>query len=120
MPVMADLLGFWSYVHKDDEIDLGRVAQLARDLVGHCEAIRAEEIRLSSTTTKFTGGDDWKERVDDALSNVAFFVPVVTPHYFKSRMQTRIAILRIEDRKTWYWPTSHADPLHRRARVARR
>ena len=54
-PRAAELLGFWSYVHKDDDVDMGRVTQLARDIVANYEAIKAEEIRLFLTATTCTG-----------------------------------------------------------------
>jgi hypothetical protein len=83
-----DLLGFWSYVHADDEVDMGRVTQLAKDIVGHYEAIRAESIRLFLDRDDLHWGDQWREEVDEALSNVAFFIPVITPRYF-TRVECR-------------------------------
>jgi hypothetical protein len=78
-----NLLGFWSYVHADDEVDMGRVVQLAKDIVANYEAIQAEEIELFLDADSLHWGDAWKDKVDDALSNVAFFIPVITPRYFK-------------------------------------
>jgi hypothetical protein len=78
------MLGFWSYVHKDDELDFGRVAQLARDIVGHYEAIRDEEIELFLDRDDFHWGDNWRDKANESLANVAFFVPVLTPRYFSS------------------------------------
>lgn len=77
-----DLLGFWSYVHADDEVDMGRVAQLGRDIVAHYEAIKAESIQLFLDRDDLHWGDEWRDKVDAALSNVAFFIPVITPRYF--------------------------------------
>lgn len=81
---MADMLGFWSYVHADDQIDLGRIVDLAHDIVGNYEAIRAESIELFLDRDDLQWGDKWRAKVDDTLGNVAFFIPVVTPRYFKS------------------------------------
>ncbi len=78
------LLGFWSYVHADDEVDMGRITRLAKDIVGHYEAIRAESIKLFLDRDDLHWGDQWRDEVDEALSNVAFFIPVITPRYFKS------------------------------------
>jgi hypothetical protein len=78
-----DLLGFWSYVHADDEVDMGRVTQLGKDIVGHYEAIKAEQIELFLDRDDLHWGDQWRGKVDEALSNVAFFIPVITPRYFK-------------------------------------
>lgn len=78
------MLGFWSYVHKDDEMDFGRVADLARDVVANYTAIRNEDIELFLDRDDLHWGDLWRDRVNDSLANVAFFVPVITPRYFQS------------------------------------
>jgi hypothetical protein len=81
---MAEMLGFWSYVHADDEMDWGRISNLARDIVGHYEGLRAEKIELFLDRDDLHWGDQWRHKIDAALSNVAFFVPVITPRYFAS------------------------------------
>lgn len=78
------MLGFWSYVHADDSLDFGRIVNLAHDIVGNYEAIRGEKIELFLDRDDLKWGDDWRAKVDDSLANVAFFIPVVTPRYFKS------------------------------------
>lgn len=78
------MLGFWSYVHADDNVDMGRVVQLGRDIVANYEAITAESVELFLDLDYLHWGDTWRDRIDEALSNVAFFVPVLTPRYFKS------------------------------------
>lgn len=65
-------------------MDHGRVADLAKDIVGHYEAIKAESIRLFLDRDDLHWGDEWRDEIDDALANVAFFIPVITPRYFKS------------------------------------
>lgn len=79
-----DLLGFWSYVHADDDVDMGRIVKLANDIVANYEAITAEEIKLFLDADDLHWGDKWRGEVDGALSNVAFFIPVITPRYFTS------------------------------------
>lgn len=76
--------GFWSYVHKDDEAESGRVAQLARDVVAQYEMITAESIDLFLDRDQLQWGDDWKKSVDGSLASTAFFIPVLTPRYFQS------------------------------------
>lgn len=79
-----EMIGFWSYVHADDEADDGRVIQLAKDIVRFYEAETTERIRLFLDKEDIRWGDSWKGRIGESLSNVAFFIPVVTPRYFKS------------------------------------
>lgn len=78
------LIGFWSYVHRDDDLTFQRVTQLGRDVVDHYASITAEDIELFLDRDDLHWGDKWRGKVDEALSNVAFFVPVITPRYFKS------------------------------------
>lgn len=76
--------GFWSYVHKDDHAQGGRIAQLARDVVAQYEMITGESIELFLDRDKLEWGDDWRGKVDESLATVAFFIPVLTPRYFQS------------------------------------
>ncbi|MFK4296653.1 hypothetical protein ABH924_001798 [Arthrobacter sp. GAS37] len=81
---MANAQGFWSYVHRDDEADSGRIARLARDIVAEYELITGESIELFLDQDQLNWGDDWRGKIDESLSSVAFFIPVLTPRYFQS------------------------------------
>ena len=76
--------GFWSYVHKDDEAENGRISQLARDMVAQYEMITGDEIELFLDKDRLEWGDKWRDKIDVHLESVAFFIPVMTPRYFKS------------------------------------
>ena len=79
------LMGFWSYVHADDDLDGGRIAQLARDVVANYRALSGEDdLELVLDRDALHWGDVWREKIDSALARVAFFVPILTPRYFKS------------------------------------
>jgi len=43
---VAELKGFWSYVHADDAADGGRVSLLARDVAAQFEMLTGEKIDL--------------------------------------------------------------------------
>jgi len=77
--------GFWSYVHADDDAEAGRIAQLARDVAAQFEMLTGESINLFLDRDQLVWGDDWKPKIDASLSSIAFFVPIVTPRYFKSK-----------------------------------
>ena len=79
---MPDSAAFWSYVHADDAVDGGRVSQLGRDLVGNYEALTGDSVELFLDADTLHWGDEQREKIDDYLSNVAFFIPVITPRYF--------------------------------------
>jgi hypothetical protein len=86
---MSNLLGFYSYVHADDENDGGRVIQLGRDIVGELKAISGDDdLELFLDRDGLHQGDQWREKVDDALSNVSFFIPILTPRFF-NRVECR-------------------------------
>jgi hypothetical protein len=81
---MSSIGGFWSYVHADDDADLGRVVQLAKDVAAQYEAITAEPIELFLDRNALAWGDDWLQKVDTSLATIAFFIPVISPRYFTS------------------------------------
>lgn len=41
---MAQLKGFWSYVHADDAADDGRIVRLAKDVAAEFEMLTDEKI----------------------------------------------------------------------------
>lgn len=81
---MAELRGFWSYVHADDEADSGRVARLAKDVAAQFEMLTGENIDLFLDRDDIAWGEDWRNKIDESLSSVGFFIAILTPRYFKS------------------------------------
>lgn len=81
---MAEWQGFWSYVHSDDQADGGRIKRLASDVVAQYEMLTGESIGLFLDRDAINWGDVWRQKVDDTLTTVAFFVAVITPRYFMS------------------------------------
>ena len=76
--------GFWSYVHKDDEAEDERISKLAKDVVDEYELLTGDTIELFLDKDGVGWGDEWRKKIDDHLESVEFFVPVMTPRYFKS------------------------------------
>ena len=81
---MSSYEGFWSYVHKDDKAENKRISLLAKDMVAQFELLTGESINLFLDKDAIKWGDIWKGKIDDSLSTVAFFIPVLTPRYFMS------------------------------------
>jgi len=81
---VAKLKGFWSYVHSDDYAEGGRVSQLAHDVVSQFEMLTGETIELFLDKDSIEWGETWREKIDESLASVAFFIPVMTPRYFMS------------------------------------
>lgn len=81
---MVALQGFWSYVHADDEAEGERISRLARDVVAQFQMLTGETLELFLDRDSLSWGEIWRDKIDDALGSVAFFVPVLTPRYFMS------------------------------------
>jgi hypothetical protein len=81
---MQRMSGFWSYVHRDDAADGGRIQRLARDVVAQYELITGDDVELFLDKDTLDVGDRWRSRIDESLLGVAFFVPVLTPRYLLS------------------------------------
>ncbi|MGW1434538.1 toll/interleukin-1 receptor domain-containing protein [Streptomyces griseus] len=76
--------GFWSYTHRDDEIEEGRIRRLATKIANEFEAITAEELHVFLDKNDIKWGDEWRARIDSALTGSTLFIPVITPRFFKS------------------------------------
>lgn len=51
--------GFWSYVHRDDTAEEGRISRLAIDLVSQYELLTGETINLFLDKASLEWGDNW-------------------------------------------------------------
>lgn len=81
---MTSMSGFWSYAHADDDAEGGRIANLARAVAAEYEIQMGEELPIFLDRDSLNWGDDWEDRVDEALASGFFFIPVLTPRYFRS------------------------------------
>ncbi len=91
MPPEA-VVGFWSYARDDDRLDGGAVLKLASLLVDEYELLSGESLELFRDQTSISWGDKWRERIDAALSQTTFLIPIVTPRYF-TRAECRRELL---------------------------
>lgn len=80
---MANLKGFWSYTHTDDDVDNDRISLLAKNLTEEYEMLTGEKIDLL-IDQDIKWGENWGEKIDSSLASVVFFIPVLTPRYFLS------------------------------------
>lgn len=77
-------VGFWSYVQEDDIGDQGRILALADDLRGQYRLLTGEPLHLFIDRESIDWGEAWKERIDTAIAGTTFFIPILTPSYFRS------------------------------------
>lgn len=81
---MPNLKGFWSYVHDDDKAEKGRIAQLVHDIVDQYGLITGDRIEVFLDKDDLNWGDKWRDKIDNNLGSIAFFIPVLTPRYLMS------------------------------------
>lgn len=97
---MANPIGFWSYVHQDDDDDFGRIVELGRDVVAGMRMATGESVEIFLDRDSLSWGQRWRSIVDEGLAQVAFFIPVLTPRYFDSaecRRETRTFAQQAKD-----------------------
>ena len=85
VPVASEeALGFWSYVHEDNAGDGGRILDLAGDLETHYRMQTAEDLVLFVDRKSSRWGEKWVQLISEAIAGTTFFIPIITPSYFRS------------------------------------
>src|SRR4051812_33032149 len=93
---MTSAACFWSYVHSDDAADDGAIRTLAGRLRDQYNLVTGEPLELF-IDRDMRWGDEWSRRIEDAIAGTTFFIPIVTPGYFKSRA-CRDELIRFKSR----------------------
>lgn len=75
---------FWSYTHRDDDLEGGRIRRLANSISNEYELMTGESLEMFVDNTAIAWGQRWRSVIDDALTRTAFFIPVITPLYLRS------------------------------------
>jgi hypothetical protein len=81
MPTEA-VAGFLSYAHEDNKLDTGAILELARLIGEEYSLISGEPLELFVDHDSIAWGEEWRKRIDAALTQTTFFIPIVTPRYF--------------------------------------
>jgi TIR domain len=81
----GEVAGFWSYVQLDNAADGGRVLSLARRLRDEYRLQTADEIEIFVDRESLTWGTEWAQRINEAIAGTTFFIPIITPSYFRSQ-----------------------------------
>ena len=83
-----DLVGFFSYSREDDEGSGGRLSKLGERIQ---EELRTQlgrtkrDFRLWQDKESIAQGELWEDNIKRAVSESAFFIPIITPTAVKSR-----------------------------------
>jgi TIR domain len=88
----VDIAGFWSYSHDDDERDGHRLLRLAASIQAEFALVTGESLTLFIDRKDILWGDEWRRRIGTALAETTFFIPIITPLYFK-RQECRSELL---------------------------
>lgn len=77
--------GFWSYVHDDNEGMHGAIRRVAEHVQAEYGVITGGlTLDLFLDNMKLKWGDKWRDRIREAVEQSTFFIPIITPRYFKS------------------------------------
>ncbi|MBR0956901.1 right-handed parallel beta-helix repeat-containing protein [Bradyrhizobium japonicum] len=76
--------GFMSYVRLDDQHENGRLSELCARLSGEVRMQLGEKFPIFQDRNDISWGQQWKERIEDALDATTFLIPIITPAFFKS------------------------------------
>ncbi|WP_299572983.1 toll/interleukin-1 receptor domain-containing protein [uncultured Williamsia sp.] len=86
--------GFWSYVHDDDAADGGKIARLSTRIKDEYKMITGgDEIEIFLDRESIEWGQKWRSVIDEALTDTAFFIPIVTARYVR-RPECRRELLK--------------------------
>lgn len=73
---------FFSYAHADNERESGRLLRLAKLIENEFALLTGSEIEVFTDVSAISWGDDWRAKIEEALQETTFFIPVLTPTYF--------------------------------------
>ncbi len=82
MDAKAKPAAFLSYDHLDDKY--GHISQFRERLADEVCIQTGEDFLIFQDRSDIQWGDSWKRRIEDSLDAVTFFIPIVTPSFFKS------------------------------------
>lgn len=73
---------FWSYAHEDDENEGGAILRLAERLAEEYSLLTGTTFTMFVDRVDIKWGEEWRTRIDHALVDTTFFIPVITNRYF--------------------------------------
>lgn len=81
-----DPLAFLSYVRDDDAHDRGRISNLRAHLEGEVRIQTGHPFSIFQDRNDINWGEQWRERIGEAIDSISFLIPIITPSYFRSHM----------------------------------
>ena len=84
---MADRrpMAFMSYAHIDDRLNRGYLTEFCECLSGEVCLHLGEEFPIFMDRKNIKWGDSWKKRIEESIDGTTFFIPIISPGFFKSQ-----------------------------------
>jgi hypothetical protein len=76
--------GFWSYARADNQLDGGAILELASLIGEEYNLLTGEPLELFVDRDNITWQQEWRERIGSSLTEITFFIPIITPRYFRT------------------------------------
>lgn len=75
---------FLSYVHFDDDHEDGKISDLRRRLSAELRAQTGDDFPVFQDRNDIHWGENWQNRIENAIGSSTFLIPIITPSFFKS------------------------------------
>jgi TIR domain len=76
---------FLSYTRFDDQHEGGAISEFRKRLASAVRAVTGEPFEIFQDVDGIGLGERWRGKLDEMLDEARFFIPIVTPSYFKSK-----------------------------------
>jgi TIR domain len=77
-------LAFLSYAHIDDEYHGGAITEFRNRLSLAVRVVAGLDFDIFQDRDSIEWGQSWRETLDEALGEVRFLIPILTPSFFRS------------------------------------
>lgn len=77
-------IGFWSYAHGDDAAESGRIVRLRQKIQAEYEMLTGTQLNIVVDQERLRWGHDFRDRLESAIEETTFFIPILTESYFLS------------------------------------
>jgi len=96
---MLQPIGFWSYSHQDDDWSRRELTALREHVRSELNLALGEDVRIWQDVA-IPYGSKWETTIINALDEASFFIPIITPRFFRSEFCVKeLSIFRERENK---------------------
>jgi hypothetical protein len=77
-------IGFWSYAHEDDAAEGGRIVRLRERIQAEYKMLTGSSLDIVVDREHLNWGQNFRARLESAIEDTSFFIPILTETYFQS------------------------------------